>query len=32
MFKTELRKKYKELRHELTSEKVEELSLAIANQ
>ena len=32
MFKRELRKKYKELRHEFTSEKVEELSLAIANQ
>ncbi len=32
MFKRELREKYKELRHELTSEKVEELSLAIANQ
>lgn len=32
MFKKELRKKYKELRNELTSEKVEELSLAIANQ
>ena len=32
MFKKELRKKYKELRNELTSEKVEELSLAVANQ
>lgn len=32
MFKKELRKKYKELRNELTSEKAEELSLAIANQ
>ncbi len=32
MFKTELRKKYKELRHKLTSEIVEELSLAVANQ
>jgi len=31
MFKRELRKKYKDLRHELTSEKVEERSLAIAN-
>ena len=32
MYKTELRKKYKDLRHVLTSEKVEELSLTIANQ
>jgi len=31
MFKTELRKKYKELRHKLSSEEVEEWSLAIAN-
>jgi 5-formyltetrahydrofolate cyclo-ligase len=32
MFKSELRKKHKELRQKLTSEKVEELSFAIANQ
>jgi 5-formyltetrahydrofolate cyclo-ligase len=31
MFKRELRKKYKELRHKLSSEEVEEWSLAIAN-
>ena len=31
MFKRELRKKYKDLRHELSSEEVEEWSLAIAN-
>ncbi|MFZ4105246.1 5-formyltetrahydrofolate cyclo-ligase [Flavobacterium sp.] len=32
MFKSELRKKHKELRQKLTPKKVEELSLAIANQ